>query len=324
MNTPNAKRQAGRNARRNARPNTRRATSPDSARTPLLHQFTIGEYNLRVMVWEGDPERTPILLFNGIGANVEMLAPFIDALEDTTVVCFDMPGTGKSLPPPFFYRLPKMARLASQVLRRLGHERADVVGVSWGGALAQQFAHTMPERCRRLVLCATMAGAPAWPARPRVLYKMLTPERYLDADAMRRDAGMLYGGRFRWDHALVEDYISRVRKPDRLGYLLQLFAITGWASGPWLWRLRQPTLVLAGADDPLAPPVNARILAKLIPRARLEILDGGHLFILAQAVLAARYVRKFLDADDPTQASPRPWAQMVRATPTLYSTPGTP
>ncbi|TAM10682.1 MAG: alpha/beta fold hydrolase [Nevskiaceae bacterium] len=280
-----------------------------------LRQITIGHFSVRVMEWEGDPVRTPILLFNGIGANIEILQPFIDALGDVTVICFDMPGTGKSLPPPFFYRMRTMARLASLVLRRLGHARADVVGVSWGGALAQEFAHVMGPRCRRLVLCATLAGAPAWPASPRVLYKMLTPERYLKPGAMRRDAGVLYGGRFRWDHALVEDYIARIRKPDRLGYLLQLCAIAGWSSGLWLWRLRQPTLILAGSDDPLAPPINARIMARLIPHARLEMFDGGHLFILAQAGLAAQRVRAFLDAADPVPVSPRPWAQMLRAAP---------
>jgi hypothetical protein len=51
-----------------------------------------------------------------------------------------------------------------------------------------------------------------------------------------------------------------------LGYLFQLLAMTGWTSLPWLWSLRQPTLVPMGRDDPLVPPVNGRILARLIPR----------------------------------------------------------
>ena len=65
------------------------------------------------------------------------------------------------------------------------------------------------------------------------------------------------------------------------GYAAQLYAITGWTSLPWLCRLRQPTLVLAGDDDPIVPLVNGRILARLIPDARLHVVrGGGHLFVL--------------------------------------------
>lgn len=283
-------------------------------REPKLHQFQVGACNLRVAVWPGSAQRTPILLFNGIGGNIELLAPFVDALGDVEVISFDVPGVGGSLPPPFLYRLPGLARLAVKVLRKLGHERADVVGVSWGGALAQQFAHTAPSRCRRLVLCATTAGSLlAWSASPRILLKLLTPARFLRRGTMARDAGRLYGGRFRWDRDLVADYISRIKKPSRLGYLLQLGAITGWTSALWIWRLRQPTLVLAGADDPIAPPINGHILAKLIPHSRLEILDEGHLFVIAQPDISARLVRRFLDAEHPDPVSPRPWSEAMHS-----------
>ncbi len=65
---------------------------------------------------------------------------------------------------------------------------------------------------------------------------------------------------------------------DNNGYYLQLAAIFGWTSLPWLFTLGQPTLVMAGGDDPLVPTINARILQSLIPNSRLEIVDCGHLF----------------------------------------------
>lgn len=274
------------------------ANASQPARTPVFRQMRVGRYNLRVAVWPGAASRVPILIFNGIGGNLELLLPFIDALGDTEVICFDMPGAGGSLPPRFFYRLPAMAHLTAKLLKKLGRQRVDVIGISWGGALAQQFAHSEPEHCRRLVLGATMAGPPlTWPAAPRVLLKLLTPMRYMRHGYMRREAGTLYGGRFRYDRALVRKYISRIRKPRQFGYLMQLFAISGWTSAPWLWRLSQPTLVLGGADDPIAPPMNARLLAALIPDSRLEIIDGGgHLFVVAQPAYSASLVREFLDA----------------------------
>jgi pimeloyl-ACP methyl ester carboxylesterase len=83
--------------------------------------------------------------------------------------------------------------------------------------------------------------------------------------------------------------------PSSLGYLYQLWAMLGWTMLPWLWTFRQPTLVLAGDDDPVAPVVNARILARLIPGARLEVFrGGGHLFLIELAPSAAALVGGFL------------------------------
>jgi pimeloyl-ACP methyl ester carboxylesterase len=71
--------------------------------------------------------------------------------------------------------------------------------------------------------------------------------------------------------------------PTMRGYASQLYALAGWSSLLWLHRLRQPTLVMAGADDPLVPLPNAWILARRIPDARLEVFDCGHLFLLTTA-----------------------------------------
>ena len=84
------------------------------------------------------------------------------------------------------------------------------------------------------------------------------------------------------------------------GYLAQLYAISFWTGVPWLWTLRQPTLVLAGDDDPIMPVANGRILARLIPNARLEVIrGGGHLFLLERPSEIAAVVADFLTADEP-------------------------
>jgi pimeloyl-ACP methyl ester carboxylesterase len=82
------------------------------------------------------------------------------------------------------------------------------------------------------------------------------------------------------------------------GYLAQLYAIAGWTSLPWLSRLRQPTLVIAGDDDPIVPLVNGRLLNRLIPDARLHIVDGGgHLFLLERPAEMADLVTRFLSEE---------------------------
>lgn len=81
------------------------------------------------------------------------------------------------------------------------------------------------------------------------------------------------------------------------GYLGQLYVTAGWTSLPWLHTLTQPTLVLAGDDDPIIPVLNGRILAALIPTARLEVLPGeGHLFVAEEAPTVACLVAEFLRA----------------------------
>src|SRR5262252_9592039 len=229
----------------------------------------VGGQVLPVGVRTGDRTRPPLLLFNGIGANIELVEPFLDALDDLQAIVFDVPGVGGSPPPWLPYRPSTVARLTARLLDNLGHQQVDVLGVSWGGALAQQFAFQHGERCRRLVLAATSPGHLMVPGRPSVLIKMATPRRYKDPGYMQRIAGDIYGGAMRGSPELVRRHLRHVHWSSDYGYYLQLAAGFGWTSLPWLGLLPQLTLVLAGADDPIVPLVNGRILASLIPQARL-------------------------------------------------------
>jgi pimeloyl-ACP methyl ester carboxylesterase len=176
--------------------------------------------------------------------------------------------------------------------------------VSFGGVLAQQLAHQAPQRVRRLVLAATAAGMPGLggvPGSPRALLALATPRRYQSPDYYRRIAGTLYGGQARREpDALLHGSIARFSEaPSLRGYLAQLYAISLWTGLPWLWRLGQPTLVLAGDDDPIVPVINGRILARIIPNARLEIIHGGgHLFLLERPTEHAARIAAFLAAED--------------------------
>ena len=254
----------------------------------------VGSRTLRVGVRPGDGSRPPLLLFNGIGANIELVAPFLEALDGPEAIVFDVPGVGGSPVPALPYRPWMLARLSARLLDQLGHEQVDVLGVSWGGAIAQQFAFQHAARCRRLVLAATSPGHLMVPGKLAVLLKMASPRRYKDPGYMTRIAGEIYGGRLRQSPQLASEHLRHVRWTSDYGYYLQLVAGVGWSSLPWLALLRQPTLVMSGADDPLVPAANATILARLIPNARLVSIDDGHLFLVTSAAESARYVADFL------------------------------
>jgi poly(3-hydroxyalkanoate) depolymerase len=267
--------------------------------------LTIGGRAMRVAVREGAPGRPPLLLCNGIGASLELLQPFVDALDPRRgVIRFDMPGIGGSPAPVIPYHLAASAPLLSGLLDQLGYQRADVLGISWGGGLAQQFALSRPDRVRRLVLVATGPGALMVPAHPRVLLRMLTPRRHRDPGYAARIAGELYGGSVRKDPALARDLLhATTRLGQARGYYYQLISSIGWTSLPRLPKLRPPTLILAGDDDPIIPLVNARIMHRLIPRSELHIYHGGHLELAADAERIAPVVEAFLDADLTTPES---------------------
>ena len=261
--------------------------------------LTAGGRALRVSVREGTPGWPPLLLCNGIGASLELLQPFADALDPRRpVIRFDMPGIGGSPAPVIPYHLSTLPPLLAGLLDRLGYQQADVLGISWGGGLAQQFALSRPDRVRRLVLVATGPGALMVPGHPRVLLRMLTPRRHRNLAYAARIAGELYGGSARENPLVARDLLhATTRLGPARGYFYQLISTVGWTSLPRLPRLRPPTLILAGDDDPIIPLVNARFMHRLIPRSQLHIYHGGHLELAADSERLAAAVEAFLDAD---------------------------
>jgi poly(3-hydroxyalkanoate) depolymerase len=273
-----------------------------TAPSEWMRILTVGGRAMRVWARDGTAGWPPLLLCNGIGASLELLQPFVDELDQRRpVIRFDMPGVGGSPAPVLPYHLATSAPLLAGLLDQLGYPQADVLGISWGGALAQQFALSRPERVRRLVLVATGPGVLMLPARPTVLLHMLTPRRHRDATYAARIAGHLYGGSARTEPTVARDLLHATTPlgPVR-GYFYQLISAAGWTSLPRLARLRPPTLILAGDDDPIIPLANARIMHWLIPRSELHVYAGGHLELAAHPERIAPMVEAFLDANRTT------------------------
>jgi len=274
------------------------SSSPDpTSSSPAAIRFVeVDGVRLRTSVRGEGP---PLLLITGLGASLDLAEPFEREVtaRGFQVIAYDAPGVGQSTAYPWPQRMPGVARTVRRMLDVLGYDRVDVLGVSLGGAVAQQFARQNPGRVGRLVLAATAPGLGGVPGNPAVLVKLITPRRYNQPDYYRTVAGTIYGGDARRDpNALLHGSVARfIERPSIRGYLSQLYAITGWTSVPWLHTLRQPTLVLAGDDDPIVPVINGRILAHCIPQARLHVVrGGGHLFLLERPAAMAALVADFL------------------------------
>ena len=254
---------------------------------------------IRVKVREGTG--VPLVLCNGIGASLEVLDPLEERLHpDTTVVRFDVPGTGGSPNSRLPYGFPYLAAVLGHLLKKLGlNGKVDVIGLSWGGALAQQFAFQNPRRCRRLILVSTGTGALMVPGRPRALAKMVTPRRFLDHDYASAIAGDLYGGTVRTDPTLVKRLFDRqLMAGSRVGYLHQLLAGSVWTSLFALPLIRQQTLIIAGRDDPVVPVANAKIMARILPHATVHLHPGGHVDLITNAAELAPVIESFRSQPD--------------------------
>jgi poly(3-hydroxyalkanoate) depolymerase len=253
-----------------------------------------GGQRIRVNVRPGTG--VPLVLCNGIGASLEVLDPLVEQLNPrATIIRFDVPGTGGSPTSMLPYGFPYLAWVLGRVLSKLEVGVVDVLGLSWGGALAQQFAFQNPRRCRRLVLVSTGTGALMVPAHPRILRKMVTPRRFSDPDYAASIAGELYGGTVRrHGEDVAQLFVRQLHAGSKMGYLHQLLAGSVWTSLFALRAVRQRTLIVAGTDDPIIPVANARIMHALLPHSRLYLHSGGHIDLVHNAAELAPAIDQFL------------------------------
>lgn len=254
-----------------------------------------------VLVRDTGGDGPPVVLANGIGAHVGMWRPIEQALDGMRVISFDAPGTGRSqtrLTPLTMFGL---ARLLEELFDQLELEQADLLGYSFGGAIAQQFAMRSPKRVRRLVLAATVPGWGAVPGHMTAMLSVGTPLRYYSRTLYELSAPAVAGGRTRYDAEYVRSLWRNRAKyaPTARGYAHQVWAITMWSSFPVLSRIQVPTMILVGDDDPLVPLSNPLMMALKMPQARIVIVpEEGHFLLLDSDAKAFVPVREFLAADD--------------------------
>jgi poly(3-hydroxyalkanoate) depolymerase len=265
-----------------------------------IERVRVDGLTIRVSI-AGPTTANPLLLINGIGASLELWQGLRERL-DVETIAFDAPGTGGSPAPRRPRTMFELARSVSALVDQLGYDTVDVLGVSWGGGLAQYLAAVRGSRVRRLILACTGFGAGSIPANPLAALELLRPSRYFSPSHLARVGPAIFGGETRRRPELLaqQGRLRSLHPPTARGYAYQLLAASTWAALPWLRQVRAETLVLMGADDPIVHEFNGRVLRWAIPNASLRVVPGaGHLFLLDQPREAAAIVNDFLAGGAP-------------------------
>ena len=239
-------------------------------------------------------EGEPLFLVPGLGCNAEMWTPFMEQFPRRRLISFDAPGAGRSSTPHYPISVESLAALAAAVLDQRHVACTDVVGYSYGGAIAQQLAYNHPERVARLVLASTTCGIGAVLGSLPALAVLATPLRFYSPAYFERTAARVYGGATGRDPARHQREMAARHRlpPTSYGYAMQLLGGMAWSSWSFLPEITHETLVICGDDDPLVPLANGHMLAERIPRARLEVVErGGHLLLWDDAEAGERIGR---------------------------------
>jgi poly(3-hydroxyoctanoate) depolymerase len=262
-----------------------------------VQQLTVHGLRTRVEVRGKGPD---LLLIMGLWGELAAWDPLLRLLTGFRTITFDAPGIGGTEPPSYPSPGPSLVQFTTGVMNAVGVRRAHVLGVSFGGLIAQQLALLAPERVDRLVLASTSAGVLHVPGQPSALLRLLAP--WTSPDVMR-NAGRVFGGRLRKEpHLLATLGLDTPRS--LAAYLHRLSGLSGWWGLPW--SIRQPTLVLTGDDDPIVPPSNSRILAACLPNARLHVVrGGGHLLLFDSPERVSWQIGSFLHEGETKSSFPR-------------------
>jgi poly(3-hydroxyalkanoate) depolymerase len=289
--------------------NRRGITAPSNGHQTSEQVVSVGRVRLKVS-FAGDGGAVPLVLISGIGAPLELWKPFRQALGVETVA-IDAPGVGGSDTLRFPQTMWGLAGLFDKLLDRLGYGMVDLLGLSWGGGVAQHLALRRGSRVRRMVLASTGFGLWSIPGDLRAIGQLLTPARYFSQEHFLRVAPAMYGGETRRhpERLITQAAVRSAHRPSAVGYAHQLAAAWTWVALPLLPLIRCETLVLSGDDDPIVHVANARIMAAALPNGHLHIAHGGgHLFMVDQADEAASIVANFLTS----HVSPGPGTSRAR------------
>ncbi len=228
-----------------------------------------------------------VLVISGTGGDLRR-RPSLASLtgEGVTTLSYDQRGLGRTSIPDGPYSMTGYAADAAALLDALGWARCVVMGVSFGGMVAQEFAVTFPDRVERLVLNCTSSGGPGAASYPLHELQNLEPEARIRTQLRLSDTRITPD----WEEAHAEEFEALLEQrrqalaigagePRReLGARLQLDARIHHDVYDRLPGLTMPVLVCAGVYDGIAPPANGRAIAGQIPGARYEEFEGGHGF----------------------------------------------
>jgi pimeloyl-ACP methyl ester carboxylesterase len=262
-----------------------------------MPQLTLGDVDLH---YEVHGQGEPLVLIAGFAAGAwtwfKQVAAFA---EHFRVITFDPRGIGKS---DYSARPSDMRLMADDVaglLRGLAIESAHILGASFGGFVAQEFALAYPEMTRNLVLCCTSFGGPNHVApATETLTALISGDGFNTEDRVRRNLMPAFSPDFACDHSTEVEQTVKLRMANPVSeetYRAQLMAALGFNAEPRLPAIKSPTLIVSGGADAIVPAQNSQNLAAKIPGSQLLIVEGGsHLFFIERSEDFNRIIIEFL------------------------------
>jgi 3-oxoadipate enol-lactonase len=223
----------------------------------------------------------PLVLIMGLGWDMSGWDLLMPLVKDYRVLRLDNRGTGRSAQPDAPYTIRQMAADVVRCMNAAGIDRAHVYGASLGSMIAQELTLSYPGRVLSLILGCPSPGIIALPASPRWLRLTLGRQRASPEESFMRAARLLYGTALAEHPEAVAEVMQRrlAVNVSPTGIARQFGAVLKWSSLRRLPRVAVPTLVIHGDRDRLIPIGNGRIIARLIPGARLHVFEGaGHVY----------------------------------------------
>ena len=246
----------------------------------------VGRVNGVELYWEQRGGGPRLLFCNGSGLTLQEVRPLLDPLAGSfALLAWDYRGFGRSAPVTHPYTMADVAADAAGLLEVTGWESCRVVGASFGGMVAQEFAVTYPQRVDRLALACTSAGGEGGSSYPLQKLLELPPGQRVAAELKLVDS--------RWDqpwlqaHPVDRAIAERMTAPGQdqqdsaaaAAYTAQLLAREGHDVWDRLGEITCPALVGYGRYDGIAPAGNSEKIASRIRRAELHGYEGGHGFL---------------------------------------------
>lgn len=242
------------------------------------------------MYYEIHGEGPRLLFINSTGGDLRRKPSIFDSplIEHFEILAHDQRGLGQTDRPDIPYTMADYAMDADALLRAVGWDRCNVLGISFGGMVAQEFALRYPHRIERLVLACTSSGGAGGDSYPLHEFGNLSPReralRFIPLSDVRRDAAWQAANPQQFQELvgqMVAGLMVGVDEPGRkVGARRQLEARLGHNTYDRLSSLQMPVFICGGRYDGIAPVANLEAIHKQVPHARLELFDGGHLFFL--------------------------------------------
>ena len=223
----------------------------------------------------------PLILVMGLGGDMQAWALQVPALaKQFRVITFDNRGSGRSSSPDKPYTIAGMADDLAALMDHLGIEKAHILGWSMGGYIAQEFALKYPARVNKLILLATAGYIDGYGKAIVRNWINVRRSNMSREQIVRLTATWLYGSELFEDEARFEravtNSVSNPYAQQDHAFIRQAQAVLAFDVRDRLSGLATETLVIGCEEDVLVPPRNSERLAKLLPKATLKIMSGGH------------------------------------------------